>query len=113
MKFALQIVVTIAACFVAQYFLPWWSMAIVALAASYGFHNGGWQSFVAGFLAVSLLWLGMAAYLDSATESILTMKMNKLFPLNVFVMTALVGGLVGGFSALAGTLLRGKKLAQY
>jgi len=113
MKFLLQTLSTIIGCFIVQYLLPWWTMALVALLVGYTFHNSGKVSFVSGFLGAGLLWLGMAYYMDATTQSILTDKVNKLFPLNVFIMMVLIGGLVGGFSALTGTLMRGKKLAQY
>jgi hypothetical protein len=113
MKFLYQVVVTIIGCFIVQYFLPWWTIAIIALIAGYIFHNNGLSSFAAGFLGAGLLWLVMAYYLDAATQSILTEKVNKLFPLNVFIMMTIVGGLVGGFAALTGTLMRGKRLARY
>ena len=113
MKFLLQVLATMIGCFVVQYFLPWWTMALIALIVGYIFHNSGFTSFVAGFLGVGLLWLVMAYYVDSTTQSILTEKVNKLFPLNVFIMMTVIGGLVGGFAALTGTLMRGKKLARY
>jgi len=113
MKFLLQMLATIIGCFIAQYFLPWWTMALISLIVGYIFHNSGSVSFAAGFFGAGLLWLGMAYYMDVTTQSILTEKVSKLFPLNVFIMMAVVGGLVGGFAALTGTLMRGKKLAQY
>ncbi len=113
MKILLQTLATIIGCFIVQYFLPWWTMALIALIAGYAFHNRGALSFVSGFLGAGLLWLGMAYYMDATTQSILTDKVNKLFPLNVFIMMTAIGGLVGGFSALTGTLMRGKKLARY
>jgi hypothetical protein len=113
MKFLLQTLATIIACLVFQYFLPWWTMAIVAFVIGYFFHNSGTTSFAAGFLGAGLLWLVMAYYMDSSTQSMLTDKVNKLFPLNVFILMTIVGGLVGGFAALTGTLIRGKKLARY
>jgi hypothetical protein len=113
MKFLLQILATMAGCFVVQYFLPWWTMAVIALVIGYYFHNSGFVSFAAGFLGAGFLWVGMAYYLDAATQSILTDKVNKLFPLNVFILVTAVGGLVGGFAALTGTWIRGKRLAKY
>jgi len=113
MKFLLQTLATLAGCLIVQYFLPWWTMAVVALVVGYIFHNGGGVSFAAGFLGAGVLWLAMAYYMDHITQSILTEKVNKLFPLNVLVMTSVIGGLVGGFAALTGTLMRGKKLARY
>src|SRR6267154_2280930 len=102
MKFILQTLVTLTGCFVVQYFLPWWTMALIALLAGYIFHNGGAVSFAAGFLGAGLLWLGMAYYLDYTTHSILADRVNRLFPLNVLVMASVIGGLVGGFAALTG-----------
>lgn len=70
--------------------------------------NKSGVSFAAGFVGVGILWFGMAFYIDQATHSILTEKVNKLLPLNSFVLTTLIGGLVGGFAALTGALLKQK-----
>jgi hypothetical protein len=50
----------------------------------------------------------MAFYIDQTTHSILTEKVNKLLPLNSLLITTLIGGLVGGFAALTGALLKQK-----
>jgi cell division protein FtsX len=70
--------------------------------------NKSYLSFAAGFLGIAILWLGMAYYIDSSTHSILTEKVNKLLPLNSFLLTALIGGLIGGFSALTGAFAKTK-----
>jgi hypothetical protein len=105
MKFLIQFFVTIIICFLLQCFLPWWTMALGAFVGGYFGKNKGYISFFIGLLAVGLLWLGMAYFIDITTHSILTLKVNKLLPVNALVMTALVGGLVGGFAALTGALL--------
>ncbi len=88
-------------------------MALVAFAAGYYYNNKGFESFAAGFLGAGLLWFVMAYYIDTTTQSILTEKVQRLFPINMFLFTVLVGGLVGGFAALTGTLVKGKKRARY
>ena len=108
MKFLIQLLATSAVCFLLQYFLPWWTMALGAFAISYVVGNNGYLSFLAGFLGAGLLWLGMALFIDIATHSILTQKVNQLLPVNAFLMTVLIGGLVGGFAALTGSLLKAK-----
>jgi hypothetical protein len=113
MKFLYQTLATIVGCLVVQYFLPWWTLAIVALGFGYYFNNKGAVSFLAGFIGVGTLWLVMAHGIDSSTHSILTEKINKLFPLNAFLLMTIVGGLVGGFAALTGALLNGKKIVKY
>jgi Na+-translocating ferredoxin:NAD+ oxidoreductase RnfD subunit len=108
MKFTLQLILTIIICFVLQSFLPWWTLAIGSFAVAYFSGNKSYLSFAAGFLGVAILWLGMAYYIDSSTHSILTEKVNKLLPLNSFLLTALIGGLIGGFSALTGAFAKTK-----
>jgi hypothetical protein len=106
MKFPIQIIATIIVCFLLQTFLPWWTLAIGALAVSFMVGNKTGVSFAAGFIGVGVLWLGMAFYIDQTTHSILTEKVNKLLPLNSFVLTTLIGGLVGGFAAMTGALIK-------
>jgi hypothetical protein len=108
MKFIIQTVATIIVCFALQSFLPWWTLAVGALGVAYFIDNKAFVSFAAGFLGAALLWIGMAYYLDQATQSIITEKINKLLPLNAFLLTGLIGGIVGGLGALTGTFLRQK-----
>ncbi|MBI1767997.1 MAG: hypothetical protein HY015_11100 [Bacteroidetes bacterium] len=113
MKFLYQTLATILGCLLAQYFLPWWTMAIAAFGFGYFFRNKGTLSFLAGFVSVGALWLIMAYTIDKSTQSLLTDKINKLFPLNVFLLMVIVGGLVGGFAALTGALMNPKKVSKY
>ncbi len=89
-----------------QKLFPWWTMAIGAFLVGFVFSNTVSKSFLAGFISISLLWLGLALYVDNATQSILTEKISQLFPINLFVLTSLVGGLVGGFASMTGALLK-------
>ena len=106
MRFFIQLVAIVIVCCSVQYFLPWWTMAVGAFVVGYLFENKGYLSFLAGFLGAGILWLVMALAVDVATHSLLTQKVNQLLPINSFVMTSLVGGLVGGFASLSGSLLR-------
>ena len=109
MKFLYQVLATIIICLTLQYFLPWWTMAAGCFVLGYLFSNKGLVSFSAGFLGVGLLWLSVATFIDVSTQSILTEKINRLLPLNVFVLTTLIGGLVGGLASLTGSLLSTQK----
>jgi len=108
MKFVVQVLATIVVCLILQLLLPWWSIAIGAAGVAYFSGNKGLISFMAGFLGIALLWSVFAVYIDIKTNSILTDKINQLLPLNAFVLTAMVGGLVGGFAALTGALFKTK-----
>ncbi len=106
MKFLVQVLFTIIFCAVLQFFLPWWTLAIGAFGVAFLFENKSFPAFAAGFVGVALLWLGIAVYISIATDSVLTTKLNQLLPINSLVITALIGGLVGGFGALTGSLFR-------
>ncbi|MBC8109859.1 MAG: hypothetical protein H7Y04_02230 [Verrucomicrobia bacterium] len=93
-----------------QYFLPWWIAGLVAFVLAALLGKSGGKSFLAGFGAVFLLWLVMALVSHLSGGGIMTQKMTEVFksslsflsvPLLIFI-TALIGGLTGGFSATAG-----------
>jgi cell division protein FtsX len=88
-------------------------MAIVAFGLGYYFQNKGFISFLSGFIGVAMLWFVVAYRIDASTQSVLTEKINRIFPLNVFLLMVIVGGLVGGFAALTGALINPKRTAKY
>lgn len=97
----------------AEYFLPWWSVAIVSFLVSLfaGFRPG--RSFLLGFFGVGLCWLVTALIHDIANQHILSARMAALFHLPDYalfiVVTVFLGGLIGGLSACTGSLVRTKR----
>ncbi len=96
-------------------FLPWWSIAIVAfvVAAMIPQHPG--KSFIAGFTALLLLWGGLSFWISNNNEHILGHKVSLLIlktdsPYLLILVTAVIGSVVAGFAALAGSYLRKTKL---
>ena len=110
MNFLKQTLFTIALCLILQYFLPWWTLVIGAGVGGYLFGNKGWVAFLSGLVGVGLLWYATALYIDVQTQSILTEKVARIFPTKtpalLFLLTAIIGGLPGGFAALTGALLK-------
>ena len=99
---------------VAHQFLPWWIIVVVAAIVGMIFHKHAGASFLYGFVGVLLLW-GLAAYrLDAGNESILSARMGEIFggigSMGMIGATALLGGILGGFGAMTGTL--GRKLFE-
>lgn len=92
-----------------QVLLPWWWIA-----APVGFAIGFWAkpssgaAFWQGFLAIALLWLAYSLLIDWRTEAILSQRIAQMFMLPnralLLLIVSLIGGLIGGFSALAGSL---------
>jgi len=110
MNFLKQLIATAVLCLALQYFFPWWTLVIGAFAAGYWAGNKGFIAFLAGFLGVGLLWLITAMIIDTQTHSILTDKVAQMFPTKtpalLILLTALVGGLPGGFAGLTGAVMR-------
>ncbi|MEM1135807.1 MAG: hypothetical protein AAGI07_08195 [Bacteroidota bacterium] len=111
MTLIIKIILIVLFAYLASLFLPWWSMAIVCFLVV--FVNGGTntQNFLAGFLAIFFLWFVHASIIDYQNESILSMRIAKLFNLpnsiTLILVTALIGGIVGGISSISGNLFRG------
>jgi hypothetical protein len=114
MKFVIQIVAILIAAFLLEIFLPWWSIAIAAFAGGLIFDTR--SNFGAGFLAIALLWTLKALFIEMSAAATLTDRVAAIFTVNkpvLFMITALLGGLVGGFAATAGASLNKKRKTGY
>ena len=115
MKFVLTTLLTFFLSFIAGLYLPWWSIAIVAFLAALLIQPKIGIGFVAGFSGIFLMWALLSFWIDTNNESILSRKIALLFPLGgssllLILVTALVGGLVGGFAAMAGSSIRFRRI---
>jgi hypothetical protein len=111
MKFIVQVVVIALLGWLLTLFLPWWGIALAGFAGGYVVKSNA--NFTAGFIGIALLWalhallidLNAAAPLAEKVASLLMVKSKAL----LVVVTSLIGGLVGGFSSLTGSLLMAKR----
>ena len=111
LKYVLSILVTALLAFVAGFYLPWWGIAIAAFLVSAAIPQKPSFSFLSGFLGVFLLWEILAWWIDSKNNGILSQKIANLLPLGgssvlLILISSLIGAVVAGFAALAGTYLR-------
>lgn len=111
MKFILQVFGIVVLAHMFEIFLPWYSIALAAFIMGFIFKSKA--NFLAGFLGIALLWLFKAWLMNSASTTDLADRVAHIFSLDrkewLFLLMAIVGGLVGGFSALTGALLKSKK----
>ena len=129
MRFILRVILVAAISYGATLYFPWWSVAIVGFLVglilsqktgnsrkrSFTKSKPPARAFLAGFLALFFLWGGVAYFLDTENASILSTKISQLIiPSNeppipgsyiMLLVTALIGGLLGGFSTMTGNLL--------
>lgn len=97
--------------FVLSLFMPWWCIALVSFGISAFLLQKPWLAFLSGFLAIALLWGGLAWGISAANNHLLASKIAVLVIEQdntglLILATAVIGGLVSGFSAMSGALLR-------
>jgi hypothetical protein len=111
MKFLVAVILTALLAFATGLFLPWWSIAIVALLIAILINQAAGIAFLSGFLGVFLLWGLLAWWINMKNEGILASKIASVLPLGgsavaLILVTGIIGGLVGGFAAMSGSYLR-------
>ena len=106
----IQVVLTVLLSYVAEQFLPWWTIGICAAIIAMCLTLNRIAAFLGGFTAISLLWMIVATSIDVRTNAILSTKIAPLLGFQsstlLILLTGLVGGMVGGFWALSGQQLR-------
>jgi hypothetical protein len=110
-KFLVNTLLIALLSFVGGLFFPSWIIAPIAFMVSLLIPLRPLPAFLSGFLALFLLWGGLALAANVANEGILGTKIAWLLPLNgspyaLILVTALVGALVGGGGSLTASFLR-------
>ncbi len=111
MKFLVSLFLTALFAFALGLYLDWWSIAIAAFVVALCIPLRPGFSFLAGFLALLLLWGGYSIFLNQRNAGILATKIASVLPMQgnvtlLIFVTALLGALVAGFAALSAGYLR-------
>lgn len=89
-----------------QTFFPWWTIIVLSFATCGIIGKTGKISFWQPFLAILLLWAGMALYKSVPNQHLLAGRVAEMFGLKVWpailAVTAIVGGLAAGISGYCG-----------
>ncbi len=112
MKFIVSVLLIALLSLAVCLYLPWWTIAVVAFIVTSLIPQNPIRSFLAGFLALFLLWGTLAWTISSNNEHLLAKKVAMILkmgsPAILIVVTALIGALVAGLAALAGSYVRRK-----
>ena len=111
MKFLVETILTALLAFISGLFLPWWGIAITSLLVAVIIHQKAGKAFLSGWLGVFILWAGLAWWIDSKNNHILSKKIASVLPLGgnyllLILVTGFIGGLVAGLAAMSGSFLR-------
>lgn len=115
MKFAVTTLLIALLSFLSGLYLPWWCFALAACGISALIPQKPLWAFLSGFLALFLLWGGLAWGIDAANNNILSVKIAQILHLGnssflLVLVTAFVGALIGGGAAITGTYMTTRKL---
>ena len=79
MKFLFQLLCTMVLAYILEIFFSWYAIAIAAFIMGYILKSNA--NFLAGFLAIALLWLLKAWLINSSSDSDLTDRVAQIFSL--------------------------------
>lgn len=110
-KFLVNTLLIALLCFAGGIFFPNWIIAPIAFAVSLLIPQRPLLAFLSGFIALFLLWGGLALTANLQNEGILATRIAWLLPLSgspnlIILVTALVGALVAGGGSLTASFLR-------
>ena len=92
------------------FLFPWWWPALAAYAVGIWWGRSSAWAFLSGFAGTGAAWLVLAGFMDWRNHQILSQKIAVIFhlpsPFLLLALSALIGGLIGGFGAWAGQALR-------
>ena len=115
MKFFGQVFAILILALLLELVFPWWTIAIAGFIGGIALTTRA--NFAAGFLAIAILWTAHALIIQSSAAAPLAQRVAAILMIKevylLIIIMALLGGLVGGFSAMAGSALRGKKKKTY
>lgn len=111
MKLLISILLTALLAFALSFWLPWWAVALAAFAVALAIPLKPWQSALAGFLGVFLLWVILSAWINAQNDGLLAQRISSLLfktesPGLLIVVGGLIGGCTGAAAALTGSLAR-------
>ena len=110
-KFLILSLLTALAVFFLGSFVPYWGLMVAVALIAFLVGAGAGVSFLASGLSFGLMWFLMVFKVLVEANSALPQQMAELMGLKndnmLWFATALLGFLIGGFSALTGALLKG------
>lgn len=117
MKFLSSTILTAVLSFAACLYFPWWAIAVVAFVVALIIIQSPLKAYLAAFTGVFALWFLLSFLLSNANGhslahriSMMVLKMDN--PFLLMAVTAVLGGVVAGFAAAAGSWLRKESKEQ-
>ena len=108
--------VIIIVSFLLQLVLPWWIVIVIAFATCGIIGKTGKISFWQPFIAIFLLWIGMALFKSLPNHNVLATRVAEMLGVKywfvVLFVTCFVGGLAAGIAGFCGHHFRKAVIAM-
>lgn len=102
--------IIIIASFLLQMVLPWWVIILISFATCGIIGKTGKISFWQPFLAILILWIGMALFKSLPNNNVLATRVAEMLSVKqwpiVLAVTGILGGLVAGICGYCGYQFR-------
>jgi len=111
MKFLITVVISMLISYISGIFLPWWTFTLFIALVHILYPIKPGLAFLSGFTALFVQWGSLSLFMDVSNHHILSKRIALLFVQQenytvLILITAIIGAVVGGFSALTGSLAR-------
>lgn len=110
MKNIISLLVLAIACILIQSFTPWWSSLIIIGLFTAIMNTPPIKALLFGAIILFVIWFVYAFYLNHQNDGILSTRVGVLFQglsgFNLVLITGILGAIIGGLSALTGSLFR-------
>ena len=105
MKLFINILLTAILAIALSFWFPWWIVAVAAFAVALVIPLKPWQSALAGFLGIFILWVLLSAWINARNDGLLAGRISMLLlKTDSAGLLMLAGGLIGGLTAAAAAL---------
>ncbi|WP_432713283.1 hypothetical protein [Pedobacter sp.] len=85
--------------FLLQLVAPWWVVVIISFVTCAFVGKTAKVSLWSPFLAILLLWLGMALYKSIPNEHLLATRVGEMLMVKSWMLILILTGIMGGFAA--------------
>lgn len=110
MLFIFRLILIALFTYLFAWFAPWWMVILSAATIAFFLPGNNLNAFLSGFLGTGLIWMAMAWKIDLDADSIMSLKMVELLPVDdvnmLIIVTALIGGCAGALGAFSGNSFR-------
>ena len=107
MNLLLRITLIAALATIGQMFLSWYIIVFAAFLVELALGKRDATKFFSGFYGIAIPWMALSAYIETKSESILSVRILEMFKLPQYgfvlvIITGLLGGLIGGLASTLG-----------